>query len=250
MEEMIRKDETVEDLQLNGLQLIQKKNGFRFGMDSVLLADFAEIRPGDFVVDLGCGSAILILLLIGRGKGSRFCGIDIQEDACEMAKRSVALNCLEDRVQIVQADAGEAMNLLPSCSVDAVITNPPYGLPGASLASPVPERNIARNQEPETLHRFFLSAFRILKGKGRLSLVYPAAQMLHIMDELRKCHLEPKRFRLVYPRAGQPANLVLIDAAKDSRPMLHPMPPLIVYNEQNELTNELKSVYHIKETLV
>ena len=89
--------------------------------------------------------------------------------------------------------------------------------------------------------------FRILKGKGGIYMVYPAAQMFSLMTELKQQHLEPKRFRLVYPDAKHPANLVLLEAVKDARPRLHPMPPLIICQENGILTNELKSIYHIEE---
>ena len=229
------------------LKILQKKSGFRFGMDAVLLADFAAVRPDDTVADFGTGTGILPLLLIGRGKGRIFHGVEIQPEYCEMAERTVRINSLEDRVRIHCADAGEADSLLPSCSVDAVVCNPPYGQPGSALSSPFPDRAAARNQEDGTLDRFFTAAFRILKGKGKCSVIYPAPQMLYAMNAMVRCHLEPKRFRLVYPRADKPANLVLIEGVKDAKPMLQPMEPLVIFDENQDLTNELKSIYHIEE---
>ena len=231
MDQMMREDETVEDLQLGGLRLLQKRTGFRFGMDSVLLADFAAVRKEDTVVDFGTGTGILPLLLIGREKGQLFRAIEIQEEYCEMASRTMVLNHLEDRVSIICGDAGNADRLLPPFSVDAVICNPPYGIHGAALTSPIPERATARNQAEDMLSRFFTAAFRILRGKGKFSMVYPAPQMLQAMELMHRCHLEPKRFQLVYPYADKPANLVLIEAVKDAKPMLHPMDPLIVYEK-------------------
>ena len=245
MKAQINDDETIEDLQLNRLKLIQKKNGFRFGMDSVLLADFADIKPTDTVVDLGSGNGILPILLFGRNKGKQYYSIEIQEEEVSVAERNVALNDMEDRMKVLQYDAGEAYKLFKSCSVDSVICNPPYGHHAASLSSPFPQKAIARNQKKDTLSRFLFSTHMMLKGKGKLFLVYPAPQMLHIMILLQKNHLEPKRFRLVYPSFNKSANLVLIEAVKDARPTLHPLPPLIVYQENGDLTNELKSVYHI-----
>jgi len=247
LDHLILEDETVEDLQLGGLQLLQKKTGFRFGMDSVLLADFAAVRKEDTVVDFGTGTGILPLLLIGRDKGSRFRAIEIQEEYCEMASRTMALNHLEERVSVICGDAGNADRMMAPCSVDAVICNPPYGIHGAALSSPFPDRATARNQEGDTLSRFFTAAFRILRGKGRFSMVYPAPQMLQAMEQMRRCHLEPKRFQLIYPRENKPANLVLIEGVKDARPTLKPMAPLIIYDNSMHLTNKLKSIYHIEE---
>ncbi len=247
MNQLMHEDETVEDLQLGGLRLLQKKTGFRFGMDSVLLADFAAVRKDDTVVDFGTGTGILPLLLIGREKGRTFTAIEIQQEYCEMASRTMVLNHLEDRVSVVCGDAGDAYRFMEPCSVDAVICNPPYGIRGAALTSPFADRATARNQEEDTLSRFFTAAFRILRGKGKFSMVYPAPQMLQAMELMHKFHLEPKRFQMVYPQENKPANLVLIEGVKDAKPMLQPMAPLIIYDSNMHLTNRLKSIYHIKE---
>ena len=247
MSTQIFDDETLEDLQLGGLKLLQKKSGFRFGMDSVLLAHFAAIRSTDRVADFGTGTGVLPLLLIGREKGQIFDAIEIQPEYCEMACRTMEMNGLANRVRILCGDAGMADQMLPWGQTDAVICNPPYGKPGAAIASPFPNRSTARNQETDTLKQFFTAAFRILKGKGKISIVYPAPQMLHVMNLMKACHLEPKRFQLVYPQAEKAANLVLIEAVKDAKPTLQPMPPLIIYDENFLLTNGLKSIYHIKE---
>ena len=241
----IHEDETLEDLQLAGLKLLQKKTGFRFGMDSVLLAHFAAIRPDDIVVDFGTGSGILPLLLIGRGKGKEFHAVEIQPEYCEMAERNVKMNRLENRIKVYCADAGKADKLFGHCYADNVICNPPYSRPGAALVSPFAERATARSQSHDTLKSFFTAAFRILKGKGKINIIYPASQMLHAMELMTECHLEPKRFQMIYPRETKPANLVLIEGIKDARPLLQPMKPLIVFDQNQDLTKELKSIYHI-----
>ena len=133
MDIVLQDDETIEDLQLNGLYLIQKTNAFRFGMDSVLLADFARIHPRDTVVDFGCGTGILPLLMIGREKGERYIGLEIQEDMAEMARRTMMLNHLEEKVHIYCTDIAQATAVIPPCSVEAVVCNPPYGMPGQVL---------------------------------------------------------------------------------------------------------------------
>ena len=240
-------NETVEDLQLGGLRLIQKKNGFRLGMDSVLLADFAYVRREDRVGDFGTGTGALPLLLWGRGKGARYEAIEIQEHLAETAARTMILNGLEERVRVFARDAGDAGLFLEQNSLDAIVCNPPYGEPGSVLLNPMNERSVSRHQKEDTLQRYLKAAYRTLKGRGKIALVYPAPRMLGLMRLMQEAHLEPKRFRLVYPRANQPANLVLVEGVKDAKPMLHPMPPLVVFEENGDLTNELKSVYHIKE---
>lgn len=242
---MIYDNETIEDLQLKGLRLIQKKDAFRFGMDSVLLAHFAKVHNNDTVADLGTGNGVLVLLLYGREKGSRYYAIDIQKESAELAIRNMQLNHLEEKVTVICSDALNASDYISPCSVDSIICNPPYGQPLSVLNSPFEKKSLARNQRENTLDHFFTGAYRILKGKGRISIVYPASQMLYVMKKLQSHHLEPKRFQLVYPFSGKPANLVLLDAVKDAKPTLHSMPPLIVYHKDGSLTNELKSVYHI-----
>ena len=245
MDYPVYENETLEDLQLSGLKLIQRKDSFRFGMDSVLLAHFSDIRKKDTVADFGTGNGILPLLLYGRGKGEKYYAFDIQKEAAELAQRNAVLNHLEDKMTVIHADAGCADQYLAPCSIDAVICNPPYAHPGMALSSPYETKAIARNQKEDTLAKMFTGAFRILKGRGKLFLVYPAPQMLHIMKKLQEYHLEPKKIQLIYPKAEKPANLALIEAVKDAKPMLHPLPPLIIYNEDGTLTNKLKSVYHM-----
>ena len=242
---MNKSEETIEDLQLKGLQLIQRKDSFRFGMDSVLLAHFADIKPHDTVADLGTGNGVLLFLLYGRGKGTQYYGIDIQEKAAELAKRNTVLNHTEQFMKIICDDAQNAAEHIAPCSADAVICNPPYGQPSATLSSPNEKKAIARSQDDETLDHLLSGAFRILKGKGKICLVYPASQMLYLMKRLQNHHLEPKRFQLVYPYVNKPANLVLLEAVKDAKPTLHPLPPMIIYEQDGSLTNDLKSVYHI-----
>ena len=242
---VVRDDETVEDLQLAGLQLIQNKKAFRFGMDSVLLADFADVQLNDSVADLGTGNGILPILLWGRKKGEVFHCFEMIPEAAELAKRNASINHIENRMFIYQADVSDSLQYVKPGSIDAVISNPPYGQPSASLKSPNSLKAYARNQRDNTLDCFFSAAFALLKGKGKIFIVYPAPQMLHVMKALQRHHLEPKRFRLVYPYISKPAHLVLIEAVKDAKPTLHPLPPLIVYNQKGILTDELKSVYHL-----
>ena len=245
MNEWVHEDETLEDLQLSGYHILQKKKGFRFGMDAVLLADFATIYADHSVADFGTGTGILPLLLMGRGKGSMFYAFEIQEMMASMAQRTMQMNGLTERVRIYHRDAVSAPDLLGCCSMDAVICNPPYGIPGRTLLNPNENRSVSRHQQGTSLDQLLTAAFRVLKGRGRLNLVYPAPQMLFLFEALQAAHLEPKRFRLVYPNIQSPAHLVLVEAVKDAKPMLHPMPPLIIYQENGDLTNELKSVYHV-----
>lgn len=242
---MIMHGERLDDLQLAGMRILQKKDGFRFGMDAVLLADFARVEARDAAADFGTGTGILPLLLLGRGKGAHIDALEIQEDMADMARRTMAINGLTERVAIHALPVEEADTVLSPCSLDAIVCNPPYGMPGTTLLNPSDRLRLARHQGEKGLSGWFAMAYRLLRGKGRLALVYPAPRMLEIMDDLQKAHLIPKRFRLVYPYAHKPANLVLIEAMKDARPMLHPEPPLIVYEKDGSMTEELRRIYHM-----
>ena len=242
---MLLEGERVEDLQLGGLKLLQKQHGFHYGMDVVLLADFARIRPTDHVVDFGTGTGVLPLLLYGRGKGAEYDAFEIQPDMADMASRSAALNGLSESIHVHALPVEQAETILKPCSVDAIVCNPPYGAPGTTLLNPNEADRLARHQGEDGLQAWYRAAFRLLKGKGKFSMIYPAHQMLEALDGLREARLVPKRFRLIYPYPDKPANLVLIEAVRDAKPMLHTEPPLIIHNADGTETAELQAIYHI-----
>ena len=237
-------DERLDDLQFAGLKILQKTAGFRFGMDAVLLSDFVRAEAQATVADFGTGTGILPLLMWGRGKGQRFEALEIQREMADMARRSVALNGLSARIRVHEASVEEAPSLLSSGSVDVIVCNPPYGMPGATLHNPGLSKDLARHQDPRGLKPWFTAAYRLLRGRGRMALIYPAPMMLSLMNDLSRAALIPKRFRLIYPRVDKPANLVLVEAVKDARPTLQPEPPLIVYEQDGTMTPELRKIYH------
>ena len=244
METELLPGEEVHDLHLNGLRIIQKQGGFRFGMDAVLLADFARIRGGDTVADFGTGEGVLPLLLRGRGKGAVYEAFEIQEEMAELARRNFALNALAGRVWTAPAE--RAWEQLGQHSVNAVICNPPYGRSGTTVVNPDERRATARHQGPEGILPWLKSAERILRGNGRLALIYPAGELPELLASLNSCHLTPKRLRLIHPRADRPAKLALIDAVKGARPHLEAEPPLIVFDAENRWTDEVRRIYHMQ----
>ncbi len=244
---MLREGERIDDLQLQGLRIIQKEKGFRFGMDAVLLADFARVEERDHAADFGTGTGILPLLIAGRGRAKQIEAFEIQPDMAEMAQRSVRLNGMEGRIRVHHVPVEQAEDVIAPGSLDVIVCNPPYGVPGTTLLNPEKELSLARHQGETGLTAWYRMAYRLLRGKGRFNMIYPAPRMLEAMTALSKAHLEPKRFRLIYPYADKAANLVLIEAMKDAKPMLHPEPPLIVYEPDGSMTAELKTIYHIKD---
>ena len=245
---LTRPGERLDDLQLAGMRILQKESGFRFGMDAVLLADFARVEARDRAADFGTGTGILPLLLLGRQKGAHIDAFEIQPDMADMAARTMALNGLNNRVTVHALPVEQAATIILDGTLDAIVCNPPYGQPGQTLRNPSEALSLARHQTEAGLRGWLTMAYRLLKGKGRLAMIYPAPRMLELMRQLSDAHLEPKHFRLVYPGADKPANLVLIEAQKDARPMLHPMPPLIVYEPDGSMTPELRRIYHLTDS--
>jgi len=239
--------ERVDDLQFCGLKIIQDPEAFCFGMDAVLLADFAQIRLHEKVADLGTGTGILPLLLSGREGDSTFDALEIQPRMAEMAQRSVLMNGLEERIKVHCLDMRGSHKVLGAGQKTLVVCNPPYGKHGETLLNPEDTKRIARHEETCSIEEVCTSAANLLKNGGRFCVVFPARRMLELMDAMRGTKLEPKRLRLVYPKASKAPNLVLLEAMKDARPMLLHMPPLIVYNEDGSPTAELRRIYHQQE---
>ena len=237
--------EVLEDLQLAGMKILQKTTGFRFSMDAVLLADFARMGSHDRVVDFGTGTGILPLLLLGRGKGLSYDAFEIQPDMADMCRRTMACNHVSDRIHVHCMDVREAHTVLGYEKTDHIICNPPFGQPGCSLVNPSPEKAVARHLGEDGLLPWLQEGFRLLRGHGRFSMIYPAERMLQAMEQMDSVHLTPKRFRLIYPGPDRAANLVLIEAQKNAKPLLHTEPPLMVRDGDGNESEEIRSIYHL-----
>ena len=245
MNDLLLPGERIDDLQFAGLKIIQSPSAFRFGMDSVLLADFARVRPGSQVCDLGTGTGILPLLLSGRAGALRCDAVEIQPDAAERAQRSMRLNGLEDTIIIHNRDLRETRQFLPHAAYDLVICNPPYSAENASLPSPKPALRTARQEGECTLSDVAAAAAWLLKSRSRFVLMLPAARLTDAFDTPPQFRLEPKRLRLVHANASRPARLSLIEAMLDVNPGLIIEPPLIVKNPDGTDTDEISRIYHL-----
>ena len=236
--------ERQDDLQNGGLRILQKPGGFRFGMDAVLLAHFARLRPHDRVADMGTGTGILALLMSQSEPTARFFAFECQADMADMAQRSVRLNGLEERIAVYHEDFRQAAALLGPESMDAVVCNPPYGRRGGTLPSGTETRLVSRHETDCGISETAAACAAVLKNHGRLWMVFPAARALELADALRACRLEPKRLRPVCAMASKPPYLVLVEAVKNAKPALYWLPPLIVYREDGTETDELRAIYH------
>ncbi len=244
LEQLLLPGERIDDLQFMNLRVIQSSQAFRFGMDAVLLADFARARPHSRVCDLGTGTGILPLLLYGRIDSITCDAVEIQRDAAERAQRSMRLNGLENVITVHLRDLRQVREYLPHAAYDLVICNPPYSPREASLPSPKAALRTARQEGECTLEDVAAAACWLLKSRGRFSLMLPAHRLTDAFDTLRRYRLEPKRLRLVHAKANRPARLSLIEAMLDVNPGLIVDPPLIVKDAEGNDTEEVKRIYH------
>lgn len=240
---MLLEDERIDDLQRNGYHIIQKKKGFCFGMDAVLLSGFASVRRGERALDLGTGTGIIPILLEAKTEGEHFTGLEIQEEVAGMAGRSVRLNHLEDRVEIVKGDIREASRIFGRASFDVVTSNPPYMTGSRGLKNPDLPRAIARHEILCTLEDVVRETELLLKPGGRFYLVHRPERLAEILSVLNGHHLEPKRMKLVHPFVDREANMVLVEAVRGGKPMMKVEAPVIVFREPGVYSEEITTVY-------
>ncbi len=221
-------DETLDTFFEGKLQVIQKKKGYRFSVDAVLLSRFVKIRRDEKVIDLGTGCGILPLLLSQTTKARSFVGIEIQEALAQCAKKNVDLNHLEEKITILQQDLRELRKIFAAGSFDVVLSNPPYRKYRSGRINPSPEKAIARHEIEGTLEDLTSVAHYLLPAKGRCYFIFPAMRTVDLLVALRSRELEPKRLQFVYPRIGEDAKFVLTESVKTSGVELKIVPPLIL----------------------
>ena len=233
----------MDDLERNGYKIIQNPNKFCFGMDAVLLSGFAHVRKGEKVLDMGTGTGIIPILLEAKTEGEHFTGLEIQEESADMARRSVAYNRLEDRVDIVTGDIKEASALFPLASFDVITSNPPYMTASHGIKNPEEPKAIARHEVLCTLEELVRETSRLLRPGGRFYLVHRPFRLVEIFQVLSRYKLEPKRMQLVYPFKDREPNMVLIEALKGGNSRITVEKPLIVYEKPGVYTEEILKIY-------
>lgn len=239
----VYENERIDDLQYKGLRIIQKKDGFCFGIDAVLLANFTDVKKGDQVLDLGTGTGIIPILLAGKTGAKTITGLEIQEEMVEMAERSVKLNNLGDRVKIVHGDLRKAVELFGSSRFNVVTVNPPYMNAGGGLVNPSDKKAISRHEILCTLEDVIRVSSRLLLPGGQFAMVHRPERLVDIMCLMRGYGIEPKYLRFVHPSPYKKANLLLIKGAKGGNPQLKMMEPLYIYDEEGNYTDEINRIY-------
>lgn len=239
----LQEGERLDDLHRNGYHIIQNEKKFCFGMDAVLLSGFAKVKKGENVLDLGTGTGIIPILLEAKTEGKHFYALEIQEESADMARRSVAYNGLEQKIDVVCGDIKEASNLFGAASFDVVTCNPPYMNNQHGLKNPDLPKAIARHEVLCTLEDVVREAAKVLKVNGRFYMVHRPFRLVEIINTLSKYKLEAKRMRFVHPYIDKEPNMVLIEAVKGGKSMIKIENPLIVYKEPNVYEDEIYEIY-------
>lgn len=232
---LLKSGERLDDLQLDGYKIIQDPGRFCFGIDAVLLSDFAKVKPGEKVLDLGTGTGILPILLEAKTKGEHFTGLEIQEESADMARRSVAYNCLEEKINIVTGDIKEAANLFGPASFDVITTNPPYMLNNHGLKNEADAKTIARHEILCTLDDILRESKKILKeGRGRFYMIHKPFRLAEILSKMCEYHIEPKRIQFVHPYIDKEPTMVMIEGLKGGKSRIKVEPPIIMYEHEKQ----------------
>lgn len=230
----------------NGYKILQDSERFQFGIDAVLLADYASksLKEKESVIDLGTGTGIIPLLMVNKCKTAAFTGLEVQKESAEMAARSVAMNELEGQIQIVHGDLKEAGSLFPRHIFNVVTCNPPYMIDAHGRSNEQDALTIARHEVLCTLEDVVTAADYLLASHGSFFMIHRPFRLPEIFSSLEKHKMEMKRMRLIYPFADKEPNMVLIEARKNAKRRLTIEPPLIVRNDDGEYTIEVQDIYN------
>ena len=239
----LKENERLDELQRNGYHIIQNPGKFCFGMDAVLLTGFAHAGEEDRLLDMGTGTGIIPILMEAKYHCAHLTGLELQPESADMAARSVALNGLSERIDIVTGDIKEADHIFPSASFDCITCNPPYMIGQHGIVNPEAPKAIARHELCCTFEDVAEQTAKLLKPGGRFFLVHRPFRLAEIMVTLVRCKLEPKRMQLVYPYVDKEPNMVLLEAVRGGKSRMTVEKPLIVYREPGVYMPEIYEIY-------
>lgn len=242
----LNENEKIDDLQFKGLKIIQNKKFFCFGIDAVLLSDFSKsMKNNSTIVDFCTGTGIIPILLSGKSDVKEIIGVEINKQVADMAKRSVYLNNLQDKIKIINDDLNNIRKYIKIDSVDYIVVNPPYKAKNSGIINDKDELTEARHEVSCTLEDIIRESSKILKNGGGFYMIHKPERLADVFCFMRKYKIEPKYVRFVHSRINEPPNLVLIEGVKDAKPFLKIQKPLYIYNENKEYTDEIKEIYNI-----
>lgn len=232
------------DALFNGrLAIRQARKGYRFSVDAVLLAGLTEAKAKDHIADLGTGCGVVPLIMAHRGMGRKFLGLELQDELARLAQWNVRENGYADRIEIIQMDLRDIGSTLSPRGYDLVVSNPPYRKTGSGRICPDVQRAVARHELSLSLKDVFRAASHLLRGKGRLALIYPATRLEHLMAVARQCRFSPKRLTMIHSRKSSPAVLVHMECLKEGGQELKVEPPLAIYRADGSFTRQMQRLY-------
>lgn len=245
MDIKLNENERIDNLEYKNLKIVQDKDGFCFGIDSVLLSDFAkEIRSKSIVLDLGTGNGVLGILLCGKTNLSKIYGVEIQEDIANIAQKSINLNKLNNRFEIINDNIKNLNSYFKNDSIDAIISNPPYKKDNSGLKNESQKKLIARHEITANLEDFISVSSKLLKSNGSLYMVHRPERLADLFYLLKKYKLEPKKLRFVQSFTNSKSKFFLIKATKNANSFLNVEQPLIIYNSDCSYTDEILKIYN------
>ena len=223
-----------EDTLFNGrIRCLQHRTVYRFSLDAVLLGNFIQPRPGDKILDLGCGCGIVSLILAYRWPSVSITGLEIQPALAALADRNVLLNNWQERIEILQGDLREIRKYVDPGSFDWIVSNPPYRKPGSGRVNPGEEQALARHEKSADLVNVTKAANWAIKKRGRATFIYPASRGAAVISELKNAGLEPKKMLSIFSYPDSDASLLIIEAVKQGGEELTILPPFYVYGERD-----------------
>lgn len=239
--------ERIDDLQLKGLKIIQDTSGFCFGVDAVLLSHMAQNAKGDNFIDLCSGNGIVAILLAAKTAAKKIYSVEILKSQSDLAKRSIKLNNLSERVEAVNMDLKNVSQYFKKSSFDAVTCNPPYMQPFGGIVNPKSEKAIARHEIACTLEDVICAADYLLAPQGKLFLVHKPERLVDIFCLMRQYKIEPKRLCMVHPSSGKKANIVLVEGVKNGGRDLKLEDPIYVYDNNGNYSEKINQIYRRDE---
>lgn len=236
-------EETVDEILEGSLKIRQSKRGYRFNLDSLIMAHFVSLKTRSINMDLGCGNGVIALVLAMRYPSTHWTGLEIQEGQASLSRQNVELNGLEKRVHIVLGDAREVKRNFAANTFDNVIFNPPYRKLSSGRVNPLLEKAVARHEIKGSLAEFLSASQYLLKPAGRVFTIFPAKRMVELIVLFRKNKIEPKRMKLVFSNDASDAEFVLVEGRSGSREELKMEPPLYIYEEPRKYTEDMKRIF-------
>lgn len=241
----LEENERIDDLEFKNLKIIQNKDGFCFGIDSVLLSDFAKnIKKDSRVIDIGTGTGIISILLCAKTELGKIYGVEIQKEVANICKRNIKLNNLEEKFEVINSDINDIFKILNKNEYDVIVTNPPYKQIGTGAKSTDIKKLISRHEIKCSLEDVIEKSSKLLKSLGQFYMVHRAERIVDIMCMLRKYNLEPKQIRFVHSKKNEKPILILIKAVKNAKQFLKIDSPLIIYKDNGEYTDEILKIYN------